>query len=166
MSWAFDIDAAAKALSSFEGVRRRFTHVGDIDGITVVDDYGHHPTEIKATLAAASSLGYKHVDVVFQPHRYSRLQALCDDFADAFANADKLLLIDVFSAGEMPIPGVTSKMLADTVRAKHPGKEVVYCSSRLELNQGGSSRWWARATCCSPWVPVTLRPLVPSSLSI
>lgn len=59
----------------------------------------------------------------------------CDDFADAFANADKLLLIDVFSAGEMPIPGVTSKMLADTVRAKHPGKEVVYCSSRLELNQ-------------------------------
>ena len=130
-----DIDAAAKALSSFEGVRRRFTHVGDIDGITVVDDYGHHPTEIKATLAAASSLGYKHVDVVFQPHRYSRLQALCDDFADAFANADKLLLIDVFSAGEMPIPGVTSKMLADTVRVKHPGKEVVYCSSRLELNQ-------------------------------
>ena len=129
-----DIDAAARALSSFEGVRRRFTHVGDIDGITVVDDYGHHPTEIKATLAAASSLGYKHVDVVFQPHRYSRLQALCDDFADAFANADKLLLIDVFSAGEMPIPGVTSKMLADTVRAKHPGKEVVYCSSRLELN--------------------------------
>ena len=112
-----DIDAAAKALSSFEGVRRRFTHVGDIDGITVVDDYGHHPTEIKATLVAASSLGYKHVDVVFQPHRYSRLQALCDDFADAFANADKLLLIDVFSAGEMPIPGVTSKMLADTVRA-------------------------------------------------
>ena len=72
---------------------------------------------------------------VIQPHRYSRLQALCDDFADAFANADKLLLIDVFSAGEMPIPGVTSKMLADTVRAKHPGKEVVYCSSRLELNQ-------------------------------
>ena len=130
-----DIDAAAKALSSFEGVRRRFTHVGDIDGITVVDDYGHHPTEVKATLAAASSLGYKHVDVVFQPHRYSRLQALCDDFADAFANADKLLLIDVFSAGEMPIPGVTSKMLADTVRAKHPGKEVVYCSSRLELNE-------------------------------
>ena len=72
---------------------------------------------------------------MFQPHRYSRLQALCDDFADAFANADKLLLIDVFSAGEMPIPGVTSKMLADAVRAKHPGKEVVYCSSRLELNQ-------------------------------
>ena len=130
-----DVDAAAKALSSFEGVRRRFTHVGDIDGVTVVDDYGHHPTEIKATLAAASSLGYQHVDVVFQPHRYSRLQALCDDFADAFADADKLLLIDVFSAGEMPIPGVTSKMLADAVRAKYPEKTVVYCSSRTQLNE-------------------------------
>ena len=129
-----DCEAAARALSSFEGVRRRFTHVGDIDGITVVDDYGHHPTEIKATLAAAKSLKYDHVDVVFQPHRYSRLQALCDDFADAFADADKLLLIDVFSAGEMPIPGVTSKMLADAVEAKHPGKEVVYCHTRSELN--------------------------------
>lgn len=130
-----DVDAAAKALSSFEGVRRRFTHVGDIDGITVVDDYGHHPTEIKATLSAAASLGYKHVDVVFQPHRYSRLQALCRDFADAFEKADKLLLIDVFSAGEMPIPGVTSKMLADTVHEMHPGKEVVYCANRVELNR-------------------------------
>lgn len=157
MSSGLDIDAAAKALSSFEGVRRRFTHVGDIDGITVVDDYGHHPTEIKATLAAASSLGYKHVDVVFQPHRYSRLQALCDDFADAFANADKLLLIDVFSAGEMPIPGVTSKMLADTVRAKHLARRS--CTAPAVLSSiRSSSRWWARATCCSPWVPVTLRP--------
>ena len=77
--------------------------------------------------AALSMLG------IVQPG--DRLVAFADDFADAFANADKLLLIDVFSAGEMPIPGVTSKMLADTVRAKHPGKEVVYCSSRLELNQ-------------------------------
>ena len=129
-----DIDAAAKA-SSFEGVRRRFTPVGDIDGITVIDDYGHHPTEIKATLAAASSLGYKHVDVVFSRTAIRACRPCATILADAFANADKLLLIDVFSAGEMPIPGVTSKMLADTVRAKHPGKEVVYCSSRLELNQ-------------------------------
>lgn len=128
-----ELDAAAAALSSFEGVRRRFTHVGDVNGITVVDDYGHHPTEIKATLAAARPLGFKHVDVVFQPHRYSRLQALVEDFADAFADADRLILIDVFSAGEMPIPGVTSKMLADTVRRHHPGKEVVYVSDRPKL---------------------------------
>ncbi len=75
------------------------------------------------------------MDVVFQPHRYSRLQALVNDFAEAFADADRLLLIDVFSAGEMPIPGVTSKMLADTVARLHPGKEVVYCANRAELNR-------------------------------
>ena len=128
-----DVAAAARALSSFDGVRRRFTHVGDVNGITVVDDYGHHPTEIKATLAAASTLGFAHVDVVFQPHRYSRLRALADDFADAFADADRLVLIDVFPAGEMPIPGVTSKMLADKVRRRHPGKEVVYVSDRAKV---------------------------------
>ena len=128
-----DTTAAATALSSFKGVRRRFTHVGDVRGITLVDDYGHHPTEIRATLKAAKDLEFKHTVVVFQPHRYSRLQALCDDFADAFADADKLILIDVFSAGEMPIPGVNSKMLADTVRERHPGKEVRYCPDRASL---------------------------------
>ena len=129
-----DVEKAAEALSTFGGVKRRFTHVADIDGVTVVDDYGHHPTEVAATLAAAHDLDYDRVVVVFQPHRYSRTAALAPEFAHAFDNADVLYVMDVFSAGEMPIPGVTSKMLADTVRAKHPGKEVVYCSSRLELN--------------------------------
>lgn len=135
VAWALGLDVAcaAEALSGFAGVRRRFTHVGDVAGVTVVDDYGHHPTEIKATLEAASSLGFKHVDVVFQPHRYSRLQALVEDFADAFERADRLVLIDVFSAGEMPIPGVTSKMLADTVRAHHPGMDVRYVADRMQL---------------------------------
>lgn len=128
-----DLHEAAGALSSFAGVRRRFTHVGDVAGVSVVDDYGHHPTEIRATLAAAKQLGFKNVDVVFQPHRYSRLQALANDFADAFADADRLILIDVFSAGEMPIPGVTSKMLADRVRVHHPGKAVRYVSNRMQL---------------------------------
>ena len=128
-----DVDAAARALSSFEGVRRRFTHVGDVNGVTLVDDYGHHPTEIKATLAAAKDLAFKHVSVVFQPHRYSRLQALRDDFANAFADADKLILIDVFPAGEMPIPGVTSKMLADRVRELHPDMDVRYVADRADL---------------------------------
>ena len=126
-------DAAARALSTFEGVRRRFTHIGDTRGVTIVDDYGHHPTEISATLAAAKSLDFNKVVVVFQPHRYSRLQALADDFADAFAQADVLVLIDVFSAGEMPIPGVTSKMLADLVAERHPGKRVFYASDRASL---------------------------------
>lgn len=128
-----DTASAAEALSSFDGVRRRFTHVGDVRGVTLVDDYGHHPTEIKATLKAAGSLDFEHVVVVFQPHRYSRLRALADDFADAFAQADTLILMDVFPAGEMPIPGVTSKMLADLVAERHPGKRVLYASNRPTL---------------------------------
>ena len=128
-----DVDAAAEALSSFDGVRRRFTHVGDINGICLVDDYGHHPTEIRATLTAAKTLDFKKVAVVFQPHRYSRLEALASDFADAFECADLVILIDVFSAGEMPIPGVTSKMLADLIAERHPGKPVFYAADRAAL---------------------------------
>lgn len=128
-----DTARAAEALSTFEGARRRFTHVGDVRGVTIVDDYGHHPTEIKATLAAAKTLDFPRVDVVFQPHRYSRLQALIDDFVEAFEAADTLILIDVFPAGEMPIPGVTSKMLADRIRAAHPAKEVYYVSDHPAL---------------------------------
>ena len=135
VAWALgqDTEAAARALSTFQGVRRRFTHVGDVRGVTLVDDYGHHPTEIAATLSAASGLDFDRVVVVFQPHRYSRLQALADDFADAFAQADVLVLVDVFSAGEMPIPGVTSKMLADLVAERHPGKPVYYAPDRPSL---------------------------------
>ena len=107
--------------------------MGEVRGVTLVDDYGHHPTEVRATLAAAKSLDFQHVDVVFQPHRYSRLQALCDDFVDAFADADTVILVDVFPAGEMPIPGVTSKMLADKIRAAHPGKSVYYVSDHAAL---------------------------------
>lgn len=128
-----DTAVAAEALSSFEGARRRFTHVGETRGAMVVDDYGHHPTEIRATLAAAKTLDFERVLVVFQPHRYSRLQALCDDFAHAFADADVVILIDVFPAGEMPIPGVTSKMLADRIREAFPGKEVHYAADRPSL---------------------------------
>lgn len=111
-----DVEKAAEALSSFAGAHRRFTHVGDICGITVVDDYGHHPTEIKATLDAACGLGFKRIVSVFQPHRYTRTQALLDDFARAFDKADLLVVMDVFSAGEMPIPGVSGRTLASRVR--------------------------------------------------
>lgn len=127
-AYALGLDAAdaAAALSTFEGARRRFTHVGEVRGISIVDDYGHHPTEVKATLAAAKQLDFERVAVVFQPHRYTRLQALCDDFVNAFSDADTVVLIDVFPAGEMPIPGVTSKMLADKILAAHPEKTVRY----------------------------------------
>ena len=128
-----DTEDAARALSTFEGARRRFTHVGETRGVMLVDDYGHHPTEVKATLHAAKSLDFAKVAVVFQPHRYTRLQALCDDFVDAFADADTVVLIDVFPAGEMPIPGVTSKMLADKIRAAHPDKQVRYVADHQAL---------------------------------
>ena len=130
-----DVEAAARALSEFQGVRRRFTHVGDADGVTFVDDYGHHPTEVAATLAAAKTLDFERVVVVFQPHRYTRLQALAGSFADAFCDADVLMLVDVFPAGETPIPGVTSKMLADLIAERHPGKAVSYAPDRAALTQ-------------------------------
>lgn len=128
-----DVHEAAKALSEFRGVRRRFTHVGDVAGVTIVDDYGHHPTEIAATLAAAKSLGFSRIVEVFQPHRYSRTKALADQFAHAFDGADVLYVMDVFSAGEMPIPGVTGKLVASRVRDGGEVGEVSYVPGRRDL---------------------------------
>ncbi len=128
-----DLTAAAQALSSFRGAHRRFTHVGDIDGVTVVDDYGHHPTEINATLRAAEELSYKRIVCVFQPHRYSRTKALAAQFATAFNHADVLVVMDVFSAGEMPIPGVSGKTILASVRSKGTVKDVTYVATRREV---------------------------------
>jgi UDP-N-acetylmuramate--alanine ligase len=131
-----DVHAAAEALSSFEGVRRRFTHVGDIDGVTVVDDYGHHPTEVAATLSAAKDLGFDRVVVCFQPHRYSRTQTLAPLFAHAFDDADVLLVMDVFSAGEMPIPGISGKTVAGEVSSAGVVPSVSYVPNRHDLIDG------------------------------
>lgn len=109
---ALGLDAAraASCLAEFAGVSRRFDCVGEACGVTVVDDYAHHPTEIAATIKAASKLGYRRVHVLFQPHRYSRAklftQILRDDFAHAFDDADNVVFLDVFPAGEAPVPGV------------------------------------------------------------
>lgn len=111
-----DAGRAAEALSTFKGARRRFTQVGAAGGITVIDDYGHHPTEIAATLEAASKLGFERIVCVFQPHRYSRTQALEEHWAHAFDKADILIVMDVFSAGELPIPGVSGKTVANSVK--------------------------------------------------
>ena len=128
-----DIARAAKALTSFKGARRRFTNVGEVSGITVVDDYGHHPTEIAATLHAASALDFKRVVCVFQPHRYTRTQLLQHDFGTAFDDADALYVMDVFPAGEMPIPGISGKTVASEVRAHGKVKDVSYVANRREL---------------------------------
>jgi len=109
--------SAAEALEGFPGVERRFESKGAVGGIRVVDDYGHHPTEIVATLAAARSIHSGRIVVVFQPHRYTRTRDLFDDFVSAFHDADLLVLTEIYAAGEPKIPGVESAALADAIRA-------------------------------------------------
>jgi len=100
------------ALDSFRGVDRRFQLRGEAHGVSVIDDYGHHPTEIKATLAAARQCGFKRIHVIFQPHRYTRTLALLDEFATAFRDADTLCVLDIYAASEEPIEGVSGERLA------------------------------------------------------
>jgi len=108
-------DAIRHALGEFRGVDRRFQLRGRAAEISVIDDYGHHPTEIRATLAAARQCGYKRVHVVFQPHRYTRTQDLADEFATAFGDADSLFVLDIYAASEPPIEGVTGESLAQHI---------------------------------------------------
>ena len=111
-------EAIAEGLASFKGVDRRFQHKGSVRGIAVVDDYGHHPTEIRATLAAARSCGYGHVHVLFQPHRYSRTRDLFDEFSRAFRDADSVELVPIYAASEQPMDGVNSENLAQAIYAE------------------------------------------------
>jgi len=121
------VDLIRKALAAYTGVERRFHLRGEVKGIMVVDDYGHHPTEIKATLAAAKQgWGDRRLVVLFQPHRYTRTQDLLEDFAKAFDQSDLLFLTEIYAAGEQPIPGVSGAKLAEIVRAAgHPSVTFV-----------------------------------------
>jgi UDP-N-acetylmuramate--alanine ligase len=107
-----------EALENFRGVDRRFQIRGTAGGVTVVDDYGHHPTEIRATLAAAWQCGYRKIHVIFQPHRYTRTRDLMDEFATAFGDADSLYVLDIYAASEQPIEGVTGEALARRIFEK------------------------------------------------
>jgi UDP-N-acetylmuramate--alanine ligase len=129
----YGVAEAAEAVSGFTGVRRRFDFVGNVAGIDVVDDYGHHPTEVAATIKAACELGYRHVHVLFQPHRYSRTQALADEWGPAFDRADSVTFMDVYSAGEAPIPGVSGKTLVDSVLAHDPCMQVAWMPHRGDV---------------------------------
>lgn len=128
-----DVQAAARALSSYRGVKRRFDRIGSAWGVTVVDDYAHHPTEIKATLMAARDCGYDRVWVVFQPHRYSRTDAFAEEFGRAFCEADRIVLMDVYSAGETPVPGVSGKTILDAVLSATPRARVAYLPHRVDV---------------------------------
>jgi UDP-N-acetylmuramate--alanine ligase len=109
-------EGIAAGLASFRGVDRRFQIKGVVRGVTVVDDYGHHPTEILATLRAARDAGYGPVHVLFQPHRYTRTRDLEPEFARAFADADTLRVLDIYAASEQPIPGVDAAGLVEAIR--------------------------------------------------
>jgi len=111
-------------LSNFKGVGRRLEIVGEKNGITVMDDYGHHPTEIRATLLALRNLG-RRIVVVFQPHRYSRTELLWDEFGQAFANADEVFLTDIYPAGEEPIEGISTDLICQAMK-KHENREPVF----------------------------------------
>jgi UDP-N-acetylmuramate--alanine ligase len=119
-------EITAKALGEFKGVERRFQVLGEARGVTVVDDYGHHPTEIAAVMTAARAQHPARLRVVFQPHRYTRTQQQLSNFGAALAGADEVLLTDIYSAGEDAIPGVTVEALAEAVRTGgQPAVQVI-----------------------------------------
>ena len=119
-------DLIREGLATFSGVDRRFQMRGKVRGITVVDDYGHHPTEIRATLDGARLCGFRRIHVLFQPHRYSRTFHLMDEFARSFLQADSVFVMDIYAASEKPIEGVTAQSLAERIRQfGHRGVEYV-----------------------------------------
>ena len=119
------------ALAGFAGVQRRFQIRGEAQGVLVVDDYGHHPAEVRATLAAAKAGFDRRVVTVFQPHRYSRTHHLRREFLTAFYQSDVLIVMDIYAAGEAPIPGVHARDLAEGIAA-HGHREVVYMDGDRE----------------------------------
>ncbi|HTS25349.1 MAG TPA: UDP-N-acetylmuramate--L-alanine ligase [Bryobacteraceae bacterium] len=150
-------DTIREALATFSGVDRRFQVRGKEQGITVVDDYGHHPTEIRATLESARLCGFRRVHVLFQPHRYTRTFHLLDEFARSFHQADSLFVMDIYAASEKPIEGVSAEALVDRIRQfGHRGAEYVGTIDRgvealvnvardgdLVLTLGAGSVWQA-----------------------
>jgi UDP-N-acetylmuramate--alanine ligase len=121
-----------KALAGFKGVKRRFTKTGEANGVTVVDDYGHHPVEIAAVLRAAREAYQGRIVAVVQPHRYSRLHDLFEEFCTCFNNADTVIVSEVYSAGEAPIEGASRDALVDGLRA-HGHRQVIPLESPQAL---------------------------------
>jgi UDP-N-acetylmuramate--alanine ligase len=129
---------AAAALASFGGVRRRYEHRGSAGGAEFVDDYAHHPTEIAATLGSARAAtiegdGSRRIIAVFQPHRYTRTAAMWRELGRSLAGADVAVVTDVYAAGEVPVPGITGKLVVDALAEAAPGKRIVYLPHRADV---------------------------------
>lgn len=125
-------ERVAEGLGHFQGVKRRFQTKGRVDGIWVVDDYAHHPTEIAATLAAARDLNPRRLICVFQPHRYTRTKFLCREFGGAFIKADHLILTDIYPAGEQPIPGISGETLKEEIE-RQTAMRVTYIPDKADI---------------------------------
>ncbi|WP_225410889.1 UDP-N-acetylmuramate--L-alanine ligase [Stigmatella hybrida] len=133
------LDMVRGALAEFGGVQRRFTVRGEVGGVTVVDDYGHHPTEVMATLAGARKAFGRRLVVAFQPHRYTRTHDLFKEFATSFNDSDVLFVTSVYGAGEEPIPGATGDVLADAIR-DHGHRDVTFVEKRADLSAALAQR--------------------------
>jgi UDP-N-acetylmuramate--alanine ligase len=133
MEEGLPFDAVTEGLAHFHGVGRRFETLGEVDDIVVVDDYAHHPTEVRATLSAARrSLG-RYTTVVFQPHLFSRTQLLLDDFARSFADANRVIITPIYAAREQPLEGVTSEALVRRIQEVDSERQVEYAPDRAAL---------------------------------
>jgi UDP-N-acetylmuramate--alanine ligase len=132
----------AEGLANFEGVGRRMEFKGEKDGIRIVDDYGHHPTEIRATLSALRDrYPDRRLVVLFQPHRYTRTQSLWAEFAQCFSQADRVYILDIYPAGEAPLPGVSSDLILESLKKTHPAafglpNPIDFAKLRNELQSG------------------------------
>jgi UDP-N-acetylmuramate--alanine ligase len=124
-----DLEVVRKALREFSGVQRRFQVKGEAKGVLVVDDYGHHPTEVRATLAAAKTVPGRRVVCLFQPHRYTRTKHLLAEFFSAFNQADAVIIMDIYAAGEQPLPGVTAQAVCDGIKG-YGHKDVTHISGK------------------------------------
>ncbi|MFH1239047.1 MAG: cyanophycin synthetase, partial [bacterium] len=130
MELELKIEDIKKAFLEFRGVDRRIQVKGEARGITVVDDYGHHPTEIKATLSAVKDSWGKRTIVVFQPHRYTRTKILAKDFGQAFEQADAVIVTEIYAAGEKPIKGVNAGLIVKNIKASRQGINLKFCPTR------------------------------------
>jgi UDP-N-acetylmuramate--alanine ligase len=128
-----DFAVVEGALAGFGGVARRFQHRGELDGVTIVDDYALLPPEIQATIRAAGEGGWRRIIAVFQPFRYARTELMWAEFADAFVGADQVILTDVCGFHEQPIPGITGRLLVNAVLDAHPELPVAYFPHRADL---------------------------------
>lgn len=127
-----DIEVIRRALRDFSGVQRRFQIKGEVDGVLIIDDYGHHPTEIKATLSAAKTGNSRRVVTVFQPHRYTRTRHLLQEFFTSFNQADAVIVMDIYAAGEQPIQGVSGPAVYEGIK-RHGHRDVVYLPGKEEV---------------------------------